>query len=166
MCVRARVPSWLYRILPAVSHSPMTKMASTGLVVSNWADGAPARRAAARIGSMSTMPRPRVSSRAAAGIVDATQIRWKPMPFAEGKVDWLEGLTTMSARAARGLWRFLAMMLAPSRTVGAGDVASKSGLAIHMYACNASMVNRAFCNSDGDMLIGEGRGLSTELPAL
>ncbi len=46
-----------------------------------------------------------------------------------------------------------------ARAVGAGDVASKSGLAIHMYVCNTSMVDKAFCNSDGDMLIGTRAGV-------
>ena len=29
----------------------------------------------------------------------------------------------------------------------------KHGLAIHVYACNASMLDKSFVNSDGDMLL-------------
>lgn len=36
---------------------------------------------------------------------------------------------------------------------GNGDPTLREGLAIHMYAANTSMGNRAFCNNDGDMLI-------------
>ena len=36
---------------------------------------------------------------------------------------------------------------------GAGEPLVKDGVAIHMYACNAPMADRAFCNADGEMLI-------------
>ncbi|ORX96550.1 RmlC-like cupin domain-containing protein [Clohesyomyces aquaticus] len=36
---------------------------------------------------------------------------------------------------------------------GYGDPTLKEGLAMHMYSCNASMRNQAFCNNDGDFLI-------------
>lgn len=63
------------------------------------------------------------------------QFRWHPHPIPSGgKVDFVEGLYTMC---------------------GGGDVISRSGLAIHNYACNASMDGKAFYNSDGDYLIGE-----------
>ncbi|ORX74745.1 Homogentisate 1,2-dioxygenase [Linderina pennispora] len=40
------------------------------------------------------------------------------------------------------------------RTIGgAGDTALKSGLAVHIYTATQSMDKRAFCNSDGDLLI-------------
>jgi homogentisate 1,2-dioxygenase len=38
---------------------------------------------------------------------------------------------------------------------GAGDPRIRTGLAIHVYLCNASMTDKAFYNSDGDFLIGE-----------
>lgn len=53
------------------------------------------------------------------------------MPAAE-KVDFVDGLNTLC---------------------GAGDAKSRHGIAIHVYACNTSMENRAFYNSDGDFLI-------------
>ncbi len=37
---------------------------------------------------------------------------------------------------------------------GAGDPCSRHGASISIYACNSSMDNRAFCNADGDVLIG------------
>jgi homogentisate 1,2-dioxygenase len=37
---------------------------------------------------------------------------------------------------------------------GAGDPALKEGCAIHVYAANTSMKDKAFYNSDGDFLIG------------
>lgn len=37
---------------------------------------------------------------------------------------------------------------------GAGDAKTKHGLAIHIYACNVSMDDKAFSNADGDFLIG------------
>ena len=36
---------------------------------------------------------------------------------------------------------------------GNGDPTLREGLAIHMYAANTSMGNKAFCNNVGDMLI-------------
>jgi homogentisate 1,2-dioxygenase len=36
---------------------------------------------------------------------------------------------------------------------GQGDPTTKEGLAVHIYAANVSMRNRAFCSSDGDMLL-------------
>ena len=36
---------------------------------------------------------------------------------------------------------------------GAGDPRMRSGLAIHVFTCNTSMIHEAFYNSDGDFLI-------------
>ena len=52
----------------------------------------------------------------------------------EPEVDFVEGLHTIC---------------------GAGDARTRSGVAIHVYLCNASMKDKAFYNSDGDFLIGE-----------
>ncbi|KAJ2351378.1 hypothetical protein GGH92_001859, partial [Coemansia sp. RSA 2673] len=60
-----------------------------------------------------------------------TQIRWLPFPISEG-LDFVDGLRTIG---------------------GAGDTALKSGLAVHIFTANQSMDRRAFCNSDGDLLI-------------
>jgi len=67
--------------------------------------------------------------------LDPNQMRWAPPPVppaAERKVDFVDGLNTYA---------------------GTGDCTTKSGLAIHVYTCNASMGNRALCNADGDLLV-------------
>lgn len=41
------------------------------------------------------------------------------------------------------------------RTVaGSGSPSTRSGVAYYIYACNHSMENQCFYDSDGDMLIG------------
>jgi homogentisate 1,2-dioxygenase len=67
-------------------------------------------------------------------VVDPSPRRWSPLPLADkgAKVDFLDGMQTMC---------------------GAGDPALKDGVAIHAYACNAPMCDRAFCNADGEMLV-------------
>lgn len=62
------------------------------------------------------------------------QLRWKPFDFPseETKVDFVDGMNTLC---------------------GAGDARIRHGLAIHIYACNKSMTDKAFFNSDGDFLI-------------
>lgn len=59
---------------------------------------------------------------------------WGPLewPSADDRVTFIQGLKTI------GGW---------------GDPSLKEGLAMHMYACNASMQKQAFCNNDGDFLI-------------
>ena len=36
----------------------------------------------------------------------------------------------------------------------AGQPATRSGLAVHIYTCNIGMENKSMQNSDGDFLIG------------
>jgi len=62
------------------------------------------------------------------------QFRWSPWPLPKEseEVNFVQGLNTVS---------------------GAGSPATKTGLAIYVYACNKSMGNSAFYNSDGDFLI-------------
>lgn len=55
-----------------------------------------------------------------------------PLPEVSTSVDFVEGLATMA---------------------GVGSAMDKNGLCIHMYACNRSMGNKCFTNSDGDFLI-------------
>lgn len=63
------------------------------------------------------------------------QMRWNPFDIpTTGSVDFVQGLHTIC---------------------GAGDTRSRHGIAIHIYACNTSMTNSAFYNSDGDFLIGK-----------
>lgn len=67
------------------------------------------------------------------------------MPTETESVDFVQGLKTMG---------------------GHGDPTHKEGLAIHMYAANKSMQNKAFINNDGDFLIIPQQGrldIQTEL---
>ena len=74
------------------------------------------------------------SLNAAFTVVDPSPRRWSPMPLAsrQDSVDFVDGLQTMC---------------------GAGDPSLKEGVAIHMYTCNAPMIDRAFCDADGECLI-------------
>lgn len=76
------------------------------------------------------------------------QLRWKPFDIPTENTDWVEGLRTVA---------------------GAGDSKARHGLAVHIYACNASMKNKAFYNSDGDLLIVPQEGelaITTEMGRL
>merc|ERR1711928_13606 len=75
------------------------------------------------------------------------QLRWKPfsLPQSGEKIDFVDGLRTVA---------------------GAGSPRTRHGLAIHIFACNSSMTNRAMYNSDGDMLLVPQQGklnITTEL---
>ena len=61
------------------------------------------------------------------------QLRWKPFDLPHNPTDLVEGLATVC---------------------GAGDPKARSGVAVHVYACNQSMKNKCFYNADGDFLIG------------
>ena len=67
------------------------------------------------------------------------QLRWDPLPMppAGQSVDFVDGLFTVC---------------------GNGDAAKREGSAVHVYACNRSMTQRAFYNADGDLLIVPQRG--------
>ncbi len=54
------------------------------------------------------------------------------MPFPEGEVDFVDGLITLG---------------------GNGDPDAGAGVAIHLYAANASMADRCFSDADGELLI-------------
>ena len=64
----------------------------------------------------------------------ASQLAWDPfqIPKCPETVDFIRGLKTIG---------------------GNGDPTLREGLAIHIYAANASMEKTAFCNNDGDFLI-------------
>lgn len=63
-----------------------------------------------------------------------TQLAWHPfdLPASDKKVDFVAGLKTLG---------------------GSGEPTLREGLAVHIYAANASMENSAFVNGDGDFLI-------------
>jgi len=60
------------------------------------------------------------------------QLRWSPFDIPTTPTDFTDGLMSIA---------------------GAGDPSLKTGCAVHVYCCNKSMINKAFNNSDGDMLI-------------
>jgi homogentisate 1,2-dioxygenase len=61
-----------------------------------------------------------------------TQLRWDPFPLPESPTDFIDGLITLG---------------------GNGDPSQQSGIALHMYAANASMTDRFFYDADGELLI-------------
>lgn len=68
------------------------------------------------------------------GEVETTpnQLRWSPVAVPDEPTTFVQGLRTMG---------------------GNGDLASHSGVAIHVYVCNTSMTDTFFYNADGEMLI-------------
>ena len=73
------------------------------------------------------------------------QLRWDPLPIPVAATDFVEGLVTFA---------------------GNGDPYAQSGCAIHLYACNRSMVDRYFYSADGELLLVLQQGrlrLATEL---
>ena len=82
------------------------------------------------------------------GVTPPNQMRWDPMPIPETAADFLDGLVTLA---------------------GNGDPHVQSGCAIHVYAANRSMTQRAFYSADGELLIVPQQGrllLTTELGRL
>ncbi len=80
-------------------------------------------------------------------VATPNQLRWNAISFPQVEKDFVDGLVTIA---------------------GSGD-GSTTGIAIHIYACNKSMTDRFFYNSDGEMLIvpEAGRiGILTEMGAL
>jgi homogentisate 1,2-dioxygenase len=60
------------------------------------------------------------------------QLRWNPLPVPEEATDFIDGLVTLA---------------------GNGDASQHTGVAIHLYAANGSMMDRAFYDADGELLI-------------
>jgi len=63
---------------------------------------------------------------------DPNRLRWDPLALPETPTDWVEGLVTYG---------------------GNGDADAGSGVGIHLYVANRSMVDRVFYNADGELLI-------------
>jgi len=59
-------------------------------------------------------------------------LRWSPFPMPQAPADFIQGLATLAAN---------------------GDPRLQAGMAVHVYCANRSMVDRAFSNSDGEMLV-------------
>ena len=60
------------------------------------------------------------------------RLRWDPLPIADEELDFIDGLVSYG---------------------GNGDVATGTGIGIHLYAAGRSMIDRAFQNADGELLI-------------
>ncbi|KAF5627048.1 homogentisate 1 2-dioxygenase [Fusarium sp. NRRL 52700] len=62
------------------------------------------------------------------------QAEWSPFPLPEDDetIDFTDGLHTLA---------------------GSGDPNLRQGIAVYVYMINASMVNKAYCNTDGDFLM-------------
>jgi len=64
---------------------------------------------------------------------DPNRLRWNPLPLPreDQQRDFIDGLFTVA---------------------GNGDVRTRNGMAVHLYAANASMTDRYFVDSDGELL--------------
>ncbi len=60
-----------------------------------------------------------------------TQLRWKALPVPSKSIDFIDSLVTMAGNG----------------------ITNQDGGAIHLYACNKSMTDRYFYNSDGELMI-------------
>nr|WP_227870239.1 homogentisate 1,2-dioxygenase [Streptomyces otsuchiensis] len=70
-------------------------------------------------------------------VPDPNRLRWDPLPEPAAGTDFVDGLWTLG---------------------GNGDARQRSGMAIHLYHANASMTDRVFSDSDGELLIVPERG--------
>jgi len=68
------------------------------------------------------------------------RMRWDPLPMPTQPTDWVEGLVTYG---------------------GTGDAEALSGVGIHLYAANRSMIDRVFYCADGELLIVPQQGQQT-----
>jgi homogentisate 1,2-dioxygenase len=65
-------------------------------------------------------------------IVPMMPMRWSPLDVPDTAIDFLSGWRTMLVN---------------------GSAASQNGVAVHVYICNASMTDRYFRNTDGELLV-------------
>jgi homogentisate 1,2-dioxygenase len=73
------------------------------------------------------------------------QMRWDPLPLPTKPIDFIDSLTTWACN---------------------GDAAMQAGMAVHLFACNQSMIKKAVYNAQGEMLIVPQQGrlrVTTEL---
>jgi homogentisate 1,2-dioxygenase len=75
-------------------------------------------------------------------------MRWNPVAIPDTPLDFIDGLRTVIVN---------------------GDVEAQTGMAAHLYLANRSMIDRAFVNADGEMLLVPQQGsltITTELGVL
>lgn len=78
------------------------------------------------------VPQGRLTNDFREAVASPELMRWRPLPMPDAPMDFIEGLHTVG---------------------GSGDVITRDGFAVHLYAANADMGDKAFYNSDGDLLI-------------
>ena len=66
------------------------------------------------------------------GLLSPNRLRWDPLGMPDAPTDFIDGLVTYAVN---------------------GDVVQGLGCAVHMFAANRSMIDRAFFSADGEMLI-------------
>ena len=79
---------------------------------------------------------------------DPNRLRWDPLPLPADRVDFVDGLYTVG---------------------GNGDLRTRSGMAVHLYAATSPMTSRYFVDTDGELLFVPQQGtlvLHTELGPL
>ena len=79
---------------------------------------------------------------------DPNRLRWDALPMPRGDTDFIDGLYTVG---------------------GNGDLRTRNGMAVHVYAANRSMTDRYFVDADGELLFVPEHGaitLRTELGPL
>jgi homogentisate 1,2-dioxygenase len=79
---------------------------------------------------------------------DPNRLRWDPLPMPATGTDFIDGLYTVA---------------------GNGDIRTRGGMAVHLYAANRSMTDRYFVDADGELLFVPEQGtvvLRTELGPL
>jgi homogentisate 1,2-dioxygenase len=79
---------------------------------------------------------------------DPNRLRWDPLPLPAGPVDFVDGLYTVG---------------------GNGDLRTRTGMAVHLYAATSPMTDRYFVDADGELLFVPQQGtlvLHTELGPL
>ncbi|MDB5885789.1 MAG: homogentisate 1,2-dioxygenase [Polaromonas sp.] len=107
------------------------------------------RQPSAVVGGYHPYVQPCWTTGAAGGVVvPPDPLRWNPFAIPDEPLDFVEGLRTLAAN---------------------GDANAQTGMAIHVYLANRSMVNKALVNTDGEMLLVPQQGrlvLTTELGIL
>ncbi|MEE7566951.1 homogentisate 1,2-dioxygenase, partial [Xanthomonas sp. Kuri4-3] len=89
-------------------------------------------RPAAVHGRFSPLAQPHFHNDFGQAPVPPDQLRWSPLPLPAAPTDFVDGLYTMA---------------------GNGSPESQQGVAVHLYAANASMRGRYFYDADGELLL-------------
>ena len=105
-------------------------------------------RPAAVHGKFALLPQGAFHNNFGTGPATPEKLRWNPLPMPQAGVDFLDGLYTLAGNGG------------PEAAVGVG---------IHLYAANADMDGRWFCNADGELMLVPQSGrlhIETELGVL